>query len=384
MASVGIIAEYNPFHNGHLYQIQEIKKKYKDATIIVAMSGNFTQRGEIAILDKWTRARLAIESGADLVIEIPYAFVVQSADYFAYAGVMLLEKLKVDKLIFGSESNNIEDLIELANAQATNKDFDKLVKIYCKLGNNYPTSLSLALKDITGKIINAPNDILGITYIKTIKKYNLKIKPETMKRTNNYHSETLEDVISSATAIRKNIDDMTSIKDQVPKNTYQALQENTIKKQDDFYTYLKYKIITEKDLTKYHLVNIDLEKKLQKYIITENTSEDLIKKVKGKHETYSKISRALLNILCNYTKEEAKANQEITYIRLLGFNEKGRSYLNKHKKEITLPIISKIEREKPPLLELELKTSKIATLPYPNQLEEFKKEYKENLFYKEK
>ena len=122
MASVGIIAEYNPFHNGHLYQIEKIKKKYPEDTIIIAMSGNFTQRGEPAIIDKWNRTRLAIENGADLVIEIPYAFTTQSADYYSYAGITLLENLKVEKLIFGSESNNIEDITEIAKAQLEEKD----------------------------------------------------------------------------------------------------------------------------------------------------------------------------------------------------------------------------------------------------------------------
>ena len=168
MSSVGIIAEYNPFHNGHLYQIKKIKEKYPTATIIIAMSGNFTQRGTPAIIDKWERAKLAIENGADLVVEIPYAFVTQSADYYSYAGITLLENLKVDKLVFGSESNNIDDLKLIAKTQLENEDFDKLVKIYAKFGNNYPTSLSLALKDLTGKEITTPNDILGITYIKTI------------------------------------------------------------------------------------------------------------------------------------------------------------------------------------------------------------------------
>ena len=153
MKSIGIIAEYNPFHNGHLYQIQEIKKKYPKDTIIIAMSGNFTQRGEPAIIDKWSRAQLAIKNGADLVVEIPYIFATQSADYFSYAGITLLENLKVDKLVFGSESNQIEDLTEIAKAELEEKEFDKLVKIYSKFGYNYPTALSLALKDLTGKVI---------------------------------------------------------------------------------------------------------------------------------------------------------------------------------------------------------------------------------------
>lgn len=376
MASVGIIAEYNPFHNGHLYQIQKIKEKYPDDTIIIAMSGNFTQRGEPAIIDKWERTNIAIENGADLVVEIPYIFATQSADYFSYAGITLLEKLKVDKLIFGSESNNLEDLIEIAKAELEQKDFDKLVKIYVKLGNNYPTALSLALKDLTGKEISTPNDILGITYIKTILKHNYNIKPYSIKRNNSYHEENLTGTISSATAIRKNIDNLEKIKNTVPRNTYKVLSTKQLHKREDYFSYLKYKIIIEDNLEKYHLVDKTLSDKLKKEILNCNNYEELIQKVKSKHQTYSKISRALIQILCNN-----KSNQEhLTYIRLLGFNTKGKNYLNKHKKEISLPIISKIDKEKDQILELELNITKIYTLPYKNSKEEFKKEYQNKLY----
>lgn len=383
MASVGIIAEYNPFHNGHLYQIEKIKKKYPEDTIIIAMSGNFTQRGEPAIIDKWNRTRLAIENGADLVVEIPYAFTTQSADYYSYAGITLLENLKVEKLIFGSESNNIEDITEIAKAQLEEKDFDKLVKIYSKFGYNYPTSLSLALKDLTGKEIKTPNDILGITYIKTIIKKKYKIKPIAIQRTNEYHNKDLTGTISSATSIRENLENLENIKETVPKTTYKALTKEIIHKKEDYFNFLKYKIITEENLEKYHLVEKDLAVKLKKEIQNSTNYEELIQNVKSKHQTYSKISRALLHILCNYTKEEAKENTKIKYIRLLGFNDTGRKYLNKHKKDISLPIISKITKEKESMLELELNTTKIYTLPYKDSKEEYKKEYQTNLYIKE-
>lgn len=383
MASVGIIAEYNPFHNGHLYQIQEIKKKYPTDTIIIAMSGNFTQRGEPAIIDKWTRAHLAINSGADLVVEIPYHFATQSADYFSYAGITLLEKLKVEKLVFGSESNNINNIIEIAKAELENDDFDKLVKIYSKFGYNYPTALSLSLKDLTGKIIDTPNDILGISYIKTILKYNYKIKPESLKRTTNYNSKELTGTLSSATSIRENIDDLKKIKKAVPKKTYEILTKEILHKKEDYFNLLKYKIITENNLEQYHLVEKDLAIKLKKEILHSISYEELIQNVKSKHQTYSKISRALLQILCNYTKEQAAKNKELAYIRLLSFNNKGKIYMNKHKKDISLPIISKISKEKNMMLELELNTTKIYTLPYRNSEQEYKKEYQCDLYRKE-
>lgn len=383
MASVGIIAEYNPLHNGHIYQIQEIKKRYPNDTIIIAMSGNFTQRGEPAIINKWSRAQLAIEAGADLVVEIPYHFATQSADYFSYAGITLLEQLKVEKLIFGSESNNLDSITEIAKAELKDDNFDKLVKIYSKFGYNYPTALSLALKDLTGKIIDTPNDILGITYIKTILKYKYKIKPESIKRINNYNNKELTGKLSSATAIRENIDNLNKIKETVPDPTLKQLTKETLHKKEDYFKFLKYKIITEQHLEQYHLVEKDLAVKLKKEILCVSSYEQLIQKVKSKHQTYSKISRALLQILCNYKKEDAQKNQQLAYIRLLAFNTKGKEYLNRYKKEITLPIISKISKNKNKMLELELNTTKIYTLPYNNSEQEYKKEYQCNLYRKE-
>ena len=383
MASVGIIAEYNPLHKGHIYQIQEIKKRYPNDTIIIAMSGNFTQRGEPAIINKWSRAQLAIEAGADLVVEIPYHFATQSADYFSYAGITLLEQLKVEKLIFGSESNNLDSITEIAKAELKDDNFDKLVKIYSKFGYNYPTALSLALKDLTGKIIDTPNDILGITYIKTILKYKYKIKPESIKRINNYNNKELTGKLSSATAIRENIDNLDKIKETVPDPTLKQLTKETLHKKEDYFKFLKYKIITEQHLEQYHLVEKDLAVKLKKEILCVLSYEELIQKVKSKHQTYSKISRALLQILCNYKKEDAQKNQQLAYIRLLAFNTKGKEYLNRYKKEITLPIISKISKNKNKMLELELNTTKIYTLPYNNSEQEYKKEYQCNLYRKE-
>ena len=180
MESVGIIAEYNPFHNGHLYHLTKIKEKHPNAVIVLVMSGNFTQRGDVSIIDKWKKTQIALKAGIDLVIELPFPFTTQSADYFSYGSITLLEKLKVDKVIFGSESDNIKDLEIIADTQINNPDFDKLVKIYSKFGKNYPTALSLAVKDLTNQEITAPNDLLGISYVKVIKQNNYKIIPKTI------------------------------------------------------------------------------------------------------------------------------------------------------------------------------------------------------------
>ncbi|MBR2678401.1 MAG: nucleotidyltransferase [Bacilli bacterium] len=376
MKAIGIIAEYNPFHNGHLYHLNKIKEMYPDYSIILVMNGNFTERGEVTLIDKWKRTDIALELGIDLVIELPFPFSTQSADFYAYGAITILEKLQVEKVIFGSESDNIEDLKLIAETQINNDEFDKLVKIYCKLGNNYPTALSKALEDLTDKKITTPNDLLGISYIKTILENKYKIIPETIKRTNNYHNKELTNTFSSATSIRESLKQDISIKDQVPINTLKRL--DNLHYMDMYFNILKYKIITEDNLEIYQTVETGMNNKLKEVITKVNTYDELIKSLKSKKDTYNKISRMLLHILCNFTKEEAKSYNKITYIRVLGFNKTGKNYLNNIKKQLDVPIISKITREKDPMLEFELNTTKIYDLIYNEGL--FKKEYQNHLY----
>ena len=376
MKAIGIIAEYNPFHNGHLYHLNKIKEEYPDYTIILVMNGNFTERGEVTIIDKWKRCDIALELGIDLVIELPFPFATQSADFYAYGAITLLEKLQVEKVIFGSESNNIEDLKLIAETQINNSEFDKLVKVYCKLGNNYPTALSKALEDLTSKKITTPNDLLGISYIKAIVENNYKIIPETIKRTNNYHDKKLTNSFSSATSIRESLKENLDIKKQVPLNTLKRL--DNLHYMDMYFNILKYKIITEDNLEKYQTVETGMNKKLKDIITKVNSYNELIKNLKSKKDTYNKISRMLLHILCNFTKEDANSFKDITYVRILGFNNTGKKYLNIVKKDLDVPIISKITREKDPMLEFELTTTKIYDLIYNEEL--IKKEYQNHLY----
>lgn len=366
MKSIGIVCEYNPFHNGHIYQINKIKEKYKDYTIIAVMSGHFMQRGDISIIDKWKRTEIALKNGIDLVIELPFPFATQSADFFANGALTILEELKVEKIIFGSESDNIEDLKLIAKTQIDNPIFDKLVNYYSKAGYNYPTALSKALEEITKKKIDNPNDLLGISYIKSIYKNNYKIIPESIKRTNNYHDKTITSSISSATSIRNAIKEKISIDNQIPENEKEYL--NNYHFIEEFFELLKYKIITEKDLSIYQTVDEGIGPLIKKNIDKTNSLEELINLTKSKRYTYNKIKRMMIHILCNFTKEKANKMNKITYIRILGLNNKGRSYLNKIKKEVTIPIISKITREKDDMLSYEIETTKIVDIIFKSNL----------------
>lgn len=339
MKSVGIICEYNPFHNGHIYHLDKVKELYPDYTIILVMSGNFTQRGDVSIINKWDKTKIALKYGVDIVVELPYVFATESADKFAYASVNLLNELGVEAIVFGSEANNIEKLEELANIQLYDKKYNKLVKEYIDDGINYPTALSKALYDITGKKIEKPNDILALSYIREIKKIDSDIKPVSIKRNNDYNSLELNDGMTSASSIRYALYNKENIENYIPEETEECLNKPVFN--ENYFSLLKYKILTEEDLSIYQTVDEGIENRLKKYIVNSKNLEEFILKIKTKRYTYNKLNRMFNHILCNFTKEEAEELDEIEYIRVLGFSYKGQDYLNKIKKKIDLPIITR-------------------------------------------
>lgn len=182
MNIIGIIAEYNPFHNGHIYHINKIKELFPDSIIVLVTSTSFCERGEISIMNKWDKTKIALDNNIDLVIELPFVYSSQSADIFAKGAIKIMNELKVEKIVFGSELNNIKTLTEIAKTQINNKEFDNKVKTYLDSGTNYPTALSNALKDLKLPTIDTPNDLLAISYIKEILKTNSKIEPISIKK----------------------------------------------------------------------------------------------------------------------------------------------------------------------------------------------------------
>ena len=175
MKIVGVIAEFNPFHNGHLYLFNNMKKMFPDAVYILIMSGNFTQRGEPSILDKRSKTEIALKTGFDLVVELPFPFATASSEIFAEGAIELAHALGITDLLFGSESDDLTYLNEMIDIELYNNSFDSLVRVYLASGLNYPTARSQAFNDITGKSIKLPNDILASSYLKAIKKNNYNI-----------------------------------------------------------------------------------------------------------------------------------------------------------------------------------------------------------------
>lgn len=374
MHKIGIICEYNPFHNGHLYQIKKIKETYKDSLIIVCLSSCFMQRGEASILNKWDKTRLAIESGVDLVLELPFAFATQYQDIFAKGALTILNHLKIDTLVFGSECNDIELLKNLASIQLKDDGYNHLVKRYLDLGLNYPTSLSKALFDISGVKLDKPNDLLALAYIKEIIKNNYDIKPFSIRRTSDYHNSNLDSDIVSASTIRKLLKDGVNVNNYLPYNIYDYLSEID---EDKYFALLKYQIINNIDcLDKFQTVDEGIENRIIKYINMVNSKEKLILKVKSKRYTYNKINRMFTHILTNFTKEDAK-DLEIEYLRVLGFNTRGKNYLNKIKKEIGIPIINKYIPNMYKSLDIEFRVSLIYSLILKDKGDDFlKREYR--------
>lgn len=372
MEKIGIICEYNPFHYGHKYHINEIKKMYPDSMIVLVMSGPFTQRGDASIINKWDKARIALDNNVDLVIELPFVFATQGADIFSHGAIEILKYLKVDKLVFGSESNNIRELKDLAMSALNNKAYDILVKDYLSKGVNYPTALSKALSDLNGTIINTPNDLLGLCYIKEIIKQKANIEPISIKRTNDYHDKELKDFITSATSIREGIKNKQSIVKYLPNNVIEYINNVFI---DDYFDLIKYKILTE-DISNIQTVDEGIENRIKKYIYVSNSLEELINNVKTKRYTYNKLKRMFLHILCNFTKDEARKNKNIKYIRVLGFNKVGQKYLKEIKKDIGVPIITNYTKENSKLLEIDFRVNSVYSYIFTNALTLTQNEFK--------
>lgn len=353
MKKIGIICEYNPFHNGHLYHIEKIKEMFKDSTIVLVMSGNFTERGEISLINKWDKTKIALNHNIDLVLELPFPFACESADTFASGAIRILSYFNIDYLVFGSECNNIDLFFELANIQLNNSDYDKSVKEYLDIGYNYPTSMAKALEDLSSYRINSPNDLLGLSYVKEIIKQESNITPITIKRTNNYHSKIITTSITSATSIRKALENNENIENYVPSDVLTYLPSNDYKTK--FFELLKYKLISEIDeLDKYMDVSEGIDKRIKKFILKSSSYDELIENIKTKRYTYNRLNRMFIHILTNYTKEKSKKFKIMNYIKVLGFNKKGSDLIKEIKKEDFIPIITNYSDLDDQMLDLEL------------------------------
>lgn len=355
MNVIGVIAEYNPFHFGHLYQLEKIKEMYEDSIIIAVVSSCFTQRGDVSIINKWKKTEVCLDNGIDLVVELPFFYATQSSDIFAKGAISILNSLGVDTLVFGSECDDVELLKNVARMQLYDEDYNNIVKDYLSLGFNYPTSLSKAIKDKLGLEINKPNDLLALSYVKQVMLINDSINIVSIKRTNDYHGKVIDGNIVNASLIREYFRDGKDIVNYIPSYEIEMLYKDV--SMENFYLYLRLWIINNIDnLDSFLDVDEGIENRIKKYIYEADSWEELVSLIKTKRYTYNRINRMLLHILVNLKKKDVE-EINIDYIRVLGFNGKGKNHLNKIKKKLDVKVITNYKNGISNLLNLEYKIS---------------------------
>lgn len=351
MEIIGVIAEYNPFHNGHLYQLNKIKEMYNDSIIVLILNGYFLERGIVSLETKEEKTRLALKYGVDLVVELPFIFGSNSADIFADASLELLNELKINRLIFGSESSDVNLLYKCASSQLDSK-FDKMVKKYMDDGLNYPTALNKA----SSVNIYEPNDLLGVSYIKAILKNNYNIEVETIKRTNEYHDVLSDEEIISASNIREKINNNIDIKKYIPDGSLVTIDY------DLMFKLLKYKILTDHSLNEYLSVDEGIDNRLKKVINEVSSIDELVMKIKTKRYTYNRLMRMFIHILVGLKKKDKNVVLHNEYIRILGLSDMGQKHINSIKKDLNLPIVSKFTNVSSIISNYEIKAANVYSL----------------------
>ncbi|MEG6584093.1 nucleotidyltransferase [Dendrosporobacter sp. 1207_IL3150] len=356
MRAVGIIAEYNPFHNGHQLQINEAKKSSDCSHAICVMSGNFMQRGEPAIFDKWKRAEMAVTGGADLVLELPVVFAVRSAQYFAQGGVRLLNALGVvGHLSFGAEHPDLEILQKIAEA-TENKEVIEALQLNLQNGQTYAAALSnaiLSIQTVPKEILTSPNNILAIEYLRSIRKFAPTIIPIAIKRQHaNYHDINITGSIASATAIRRSLVERQNddISRTVPPEVYSIIQEITKNQRGpseagklDNIILAKLRTTKASELEKIPDVSEGLHNKMMSSALEAGNTTELLALIKSRRYTGTRLRRILIHLLLGTSQAEIVHfdKQGPLYARVLAFNKKGRELLGEINKTSSIPLVTK-------------------------------------------
>ena len=369
LKTIGIVSEYNPFHNGHKYHIEESKRQCGAEAAVCIMSGSFVQRGEPAMFDKWSRAKMAVLGGADLVIELPFVYACQSAEIFSHGAIKILNAFEsINYLCFGSELGKTDKLFKMAELLINEPpELQVKLKEFLSEGHTYPKAVSLALAAYYSSselpmsdIINTPNNVLGIEYIKSLMQQKSPIQPHAILRiANNYNDTEIKQPIASATAVRRELKGQGfsgKAKTSLPAESHQIIKElmdaNKALFLDDFSDLILYRLRVMKDSDYLTFFNTKegIENRLKKAAASSSNCENLIEKVKTKRYTRTFIQRLLIHILLDLKSQDVvsfKNPNNPAYIRVLCFNDKGKSLLNKIKKDSIFPIITKVASYKP-------------------------------------
>ena len=386
MISAGIVVEYNPFHNGHAYHLKRTREITEADVVIAVMSGYFLQRGEPALVDKFSRTKMALKAGVDLVIELPYAFCTQKAEIFAKGAVELLSHLMCDYLCFGSEEGNI-DAFEKTYVflKHNKKSYHSFIRQYMDEGVSYPKACSLAFNKLAPdkKLLDLskPNNILGYQYVESIKELNCPMKPLTIQRIGaSYHDESLSgNHISSATGIRHHLfqtGNMEGIKPYIPSSTYAELSSfknkyKTFVQWENFWPFLKYKILQSEpaELKEIYEMEEGLENRLIRAIKDAGSFNEFMAKIKTKRYTWTRLQRGCVHILTNTKKPEMhERSQKIEYVRILGFNNKGRKYLKHYKDAFQIPIVSNLSQFDKTIIRPDVRAGQMYSFAFPSSI----------------
>lgn len=357
MKTAGIIAEYNPFHKGHEYHINMTRDLTGAEGIVAVLSGNFVQRGEAAVCDKYTRTQMALEGGADLVVELPCAYSAQSAEFFAKGGVGILEKIGCDYISFGMESEDLSELAEIADKiKNPDENFKILLSDALKEGMSYPKALSKALGT---EVVDTPNNVLAIEYLKAIE----SLKPIGIRRRGSFHDQP-----GSASDVRQRLGKGENIEGLVPSYTFDILKG---KKQPDkkvFERLVLYKLrtMTAEEISRLPDVTEGLENRIKEGALCCTTYDELCEYVKTKRYTMARIRRIFVNALLGITKDDL--NKPPQYIRVLGMNETGMKILAELKGKTDIPIITKTaDAQMCRMLEIDIMASDVYSLLMSNK-----------------
>lgn len=400
MRTVGVIVEYNPLHNGHVYHIERAKQASGADAVVAVMSGNFLQRGEPAAADKWARAEMALLAGVDLVIELPVAYSCQPAEWFAFGAVGLLDATGVvDDLCFGSESGELDWMLRAARLLYEEPEsFRALVRRQVQTGISYPAAYSRAVQEFVHHTdapepplplpLDQPNNTLGLHYLIALERLGSSIRPLTIARQQaGYHQEHIDDAaIASATAIRRLIFShgrMEDIAPYVPASTLHILmREQQMGRSpirwSSFTTPLMHQLLikTEEDLAAIHEVTEGLEYRLKQALprLAGTLSVDsLLDQLKTKRYTRTKLQRMLLRILLNHSKAllgPEQLSRGAGYIRVLGFTNKGRQLLRRMRTVARKPVITRTAKQTDEYLHLDIRAASVYALAYTNPTQE--------------
>lgn len=344
MQAVGLITEYNPLHNGHLYHLRQAKKLTQADCSVVVMSGNWLQRGEPALLDKWTRTQLALEAGVDLVVELPVFYATQPAHLFARGGVEILTALGCESLVFGTEHPELDFerlLTALPKTQAAFKHYNA----------TYASQFNSALQQTTGVSLTHANDMLSFCYYLANQQFGEQLRLVPIKRQVAVHSDDEiqpASAFASGTAIRtaamlKKWDQVQAV---VPAQTLKQLQTQRLQTWDDFWPYLQYQLLTA-SVTQTHQIDQmaeGLEYRMKETVQAATSFEDLMTRAKSKRYTYTRLQRVATAVLLQLTAAEVQTAQTHNYVRVLGFSPAGQAYLHQVKKQLSLPLYTKINK----------------------------------------